>query len=449
MSININDAAQCKAIWINYKYRNNSLKVSADDIKAIEEKYSGKLNNWKLEASKDINQYEITDTVTSDKTGGNTAKAGINAAGTVAVGTFSMLKGGWKEVKGNIGKLFSKGGRSELVESSLTTKTTTKRAAEGLANEQGCEKASASTYVQAAMAIATALLYTLTKPNRNEAEEAMALMNDLQESQDQLIATNEEMQATAEEAQAMADAAETRQNDVNDEIIGDKELFDANMRSYKYLKAKADSGEPLTKEEAANYKRLCCVMNNIGNGINKKGEALTDEIQSVYSDVGEKLETLETGAAQIDEIANFSNEAIDFNSGLKTAATVEMVSQGLNVIQGTTAGIRLLGLGFWNAILAAASFGAAATSGAAVMDQKNIRNQAGMAQDFSEATLDFSDQSAEVHAISDAEWNDAMSVIEQLGPDITDNMKAPDCCIHQTADTTEPQDKTKDKKDKE
>ena len=77
MSININDAAQCKAIWINYKYRNNSLKVSADDIKAIEEKYSGKLNNWKLEASKDINQYEITDTVTSDKTGGNTAKAGV------------------------------------------------------------------------------------------------------------------------------------------------------------------------------------------------------------------------------------------------------------------------------------------------------------------------------------------------------------------------------------
>jgi len=454
MSIDINNVTQCRAAWINYYYRNNSLKIPADVIQQIETKYSGSLSSWKIEASKDINEYEFSDEVPNDNTGRNTANGILNAGANLGAGiaggafNFGEIGANFKQAVSNIKGWFGLGsskageGAANAVASEATSSVSSGGFeaaipdANGMVSDTtmvvedtpaatepaqtGTQGAKATDYIMAAIAIATAIRYWAEHPNADEAQAAEDLQQIMLEIQGVLVETQEQMADAADEAEELSEEAIAVQEEANAAITEDKTLFDAYKRSYDYLKAKSDRGETLTREEQIFFKQLCCLMEAEKEDIDKVSEDVGEDVQGLYAEVGEKLEVFETGEAQITEADEMSNDTADFDSSLKTAATVEMVAMGLNAVTGSTAGIRLLAkagipfIGIVNAILGAASVAAGLSSLIAVAQQYGIRKDASGFQDFAEDIIELSGTSMDFHDLTNDVWDSAMGSIEDL-----------------------------------
>ncbi len=107
--------------------------------------------------------------------------------------------------------------------------------------------------------------------------------------------------------------------------------------SYEALKAKAESGEPLTEEEKALYQELVKYMTETGEGIAETQEETTDLVGELYEDMGSYQEGYDYAAETMGEVEGSTDYAASIDSTTRDQCYTEAVSQGLNAVSGAVA----------------------------------------------------------------------------------------------------------------
>ena len=397
MSIKIESEASCRKAYLNYHCYGNTMGITAKEMGEITTAWKNKLSSWQNSVSNDQNQYEFDDSdfETSKTKGKETAKdatgydgnqagqisrtVGTNIASVGAAG-LSIAQHGMKEAGKNIGNIAAK------VTGKETAKTATK-------------SASWSAYASAILAIATAAAYMIKKPNKTQKEACDEMQTQLQSAQCAAADAQDEMERMGEEIMALSDEANDTNDAANDDIMEQKTEYDMYTSSMAALKAKAESGEPLTQEEKDLYKELAKLAAESGKNIETTQDDASDSVKGIYDEMGEYQDGYDYASETIGEIEGMTDYAASFDKSTKAQCYTEAASQGINAVSAGIAGARLMAGGWWNWALGIASIAAGVTSGIATKEQFNWAGQVGNeistrkdTQDLNSATNDMYDQ---------------------------------------------------------
>ncbi len=452
-SFNLSKATTSQAYaykcWYNYNYGGNTMKISAKDMGELTQTWSGELKNWRATASNDENAYEIDDDDFStakangadsakDKTGysgndtGNIVNNSLSSAASIASFTMgSISAGGIGNFVGGSTKIFQKGGIGSFGKAAST------KTAENGAKTSSGKSASASAYVAAALAIATAAAYKVKKPNKTEKEACDELKNTMNDAQASLQMAQSDMETAGNEIVDLSDEAQTYNEDANSDIEDKKTEYDMYKASYDALMEKAKSGEPLSEDEKALLKELVPLMQQLGIDIGDLSDETTDKVGDIYAQMGDYQETYDNAASTMGEVEGVTDYAESFDGTTRTMCIVETASQGLNAVNGASAGARLMGMGFWNWALGAASIVAGAFSAVAAVEQGKMASDIGdeidarkITQDLNSGTTDLYDENIDIYA-------GQMEGVEDLELEIPEEMEAPEDVMSQLTGDTE------------
>ena len=449
-SFNLSKATTSQAYaykcWYNYNYGGNTMKISAKDMGELTQTWSGELKNWRATASNDENAYEIDDDDFStakangadsakDKTGYsgggktgiavNTAvDAGLGIAGALSAGAATgVVGGGIANVANAAGGAIKTGSAKILGEKSIAVK--------------GGKEAKGSAYTAAALAIATALKYRLSKPNKEQTEACKELKNTMNDAQASLQMAQSDMETAGDEIVDLSDEAQAYNEDANSDIEDKKTEYDMYKASYDALMEKAKSGEPLSEDEKALLKELVPLMQQLGIDIGDLSDETTDKVGDIYAQMGDYQETYDNAASTMGEVEGVTDYAESFDSATKTSCTFETISQGLNSATGFTAGAKLMAGGWWNWALGAASIAAGASSLSAAKEQNNWAGEVSdeidarkITQDLNSGTTDLYDENIDIYA-------GQMEGVEDLELEIPEEMEAPEDVMSQLTGDTE------------
>lgn len=452
-SFNLSKATTSQAYaykcWYNYNYGGNTMKISAKDMGELTQTWSGELKNWRATASNDENAYEIDDDDFStakangadsakDKTGysgndtGNIVNNSLSSAASIASFTMgSISAGGIGNFVGSSTKIFQKGGIGSFGKSAST------KTAENGAKTSSSKSAGASAYVAAALAIATAAAYKVKKPNKTEKEACDELKNTMNDAQASLQMAQSDMETAGDEIVDLSDEAQAYNEDANSDIEDKKTEYDMYKASYDALMEKAKSGEPLSEDEKALLKELVPLMQQLGVDIGDLSDETTDKVGDIYAQMGDYQETYDNAASTMGEVEGVTDYAESFDGTTRTMCIVETASQGLNAVNGASAGARLMGMGFWNWALGAASIAAGAFSAVAAVEQGKMASDIGdeidarkATQDLNSGTTDLYDENIDIYA-------GQMEGVEDLELEIPEEMEAPEDVMSQLTGDTE------------
>lgn len=472
-SFNLSKATTSQAYaykcWYNYNYGGNTMKISSKDMGEITQTWNGELKNWRATASNDENAYEIDDDDYStaklngkesakDKTGYNGSSTGmvvnginralISAAGAgatvaattlgtkVGIGITKKLTG--KAAEKTIEATTKKAGEEAVKKA---TEEATKKGLDEAATkaaqetakktaEEGTKKtasaAKVSAYIAAGIAIATALKYRVSKPNKTEKNACDELQNTMKDAQASLAAAQDDMSSAGDEIVSLSDEAQAYNEDANDEIEDKKTEYDMYKASYDALMEKANSGESLTEDEKALMKELVPMMQQLGVDIGDLSDETTDNVGEIYDEMGTYQDAYDNAASTMGEVEGVTDYAESFDSATRTMCYVEAGSQTLNAASGAMAGAKLLAGGFWNWALGIASIAAGASSGIAAKEQFDWAGDVGTeiharkaTQDLNATTTDMYDENIDIYA-------GQMEGVEDLELEIPEDMSDPE-----------------------
>ncbi|MCM1003013.1 MAG: YkyA family protein [Candidatus Gastranaerophilales bacterium] len=440
MSININSEAWCRKAYLNYHCYGNSMNISADEMGEITKAWSSKLTSWQATVSNDENQYEFDDSdyssykdngkkAAQDQTGyenstGDKAKQISRttgdmafAAGSATLGIVSAAKSGINIGKNiaAIGK-FGKGGTALTKNVGSATK----------AANAGNGAAKTCAIVGASLAIATATMYRVMKPNKTQKEACDELQNVMANNQAALSETQADMENMANEIIDLSDQANEANEEANDNIEEQKTEYDMYKASYEALKAKAESGEPLTEEEKALYQELIKYMTETGENITETQENTTDVVGNLYDDIGTYQEGYDYAAETMGEVEGSTDYAASVDATTRDQCYTEAVSQGLNAVGGAVSGAQLLGSGPWFWALGAASIAAGISSGFASAEQISMAGEVGTEIDMRKDTQNFNTETMDMYDEEIDAYDGFMTGVEDLELEIPDDVAAPE-----------------------
>ena len=436
MSISISEA-QARLIYLDYHTRGNTMGTSAQEMGAIVSQYSDKIHTW--QASVDSNQYEWDDSdyyqyieagskIGMEATGGHTRKdqaddavkvAGETIlAGVGAVGGFAMGKIVGKKVTEEVAKNVVK----ETVKegSKAAGKTATERAA-----------AAFSSYFAITLAVITAAIYWIKKPNKEGAKACEDIKNPLANAQGALQGSQAEMENMKTEMVQLSDEASSQNDNTNAQIADKKTEQDYYMSIYRSIKAKIDAGKKLSDDEKALYKVAAGKINNTGTNINN----LVEENQLIISDINESMGTYQEGydyaAETMGEAQGLVEYSASFDKQTKTLAYVEMISQGLNLASVGIALAKLAATIFMPStwIAMAAGAGAMASSGIAMKEQADIAKNAGNTIEQREITEDINAATQDVYDVEIDNYAVLMEGTETLEVAVPKDIKTVDASV--------------------
>lgn len=370
--------------WYNYNYGGNTMGISAKDMGEITQTWNTELTKWRKTAksSHDENKYEIADddfntaklnakdtikdeTGCSGKTGGMIANATVDTVVSVAGGVATLASNG--VVRGAVGGFANKAGNAIK---GIFGKKASKAGKSG-------KSAKGSAYLAAAIAIAVAAKYRISKPNKTEKEACDELQNSMIDAQASLASAQGDMESYASEIEDLSDEAHAQNEDANDSIEEDKTEFDMYKASYDALIEKVKSGEPLNEDEQSLLNELIPLMQELGININETQEETTDSVGSLYEEMGTYQDGYDDAAATMAEVEGVTDFAEGFDSATQTSCYVEAASQGLNAISGASAGAKLMAGGPWNWVLGGAAIAAGVSSGLASKEQIDMAGAVG------------------------------------------------------------------------
>lgn len=436
-SFNLSKATTSQAYaykcWYNYNYGGNTMKISSKDMGEITQTWNGELKNWRATASNDENAYEIEDDDYStaklngkesakDKTGYDGGKGGMiaggvgdalgSAVGAVATGAATGAIRGWVGGVAN-----TAGGAIKNASKSVLGKNSVKA---------GKKEAKGSAYLVATLAIATALKYRLSKPNKEQKKACDELQNTMQDAKASLAAAQDDMTTAGDEIVDFSDQAQVYNEDANDEIEDKKTEYDMYKVSYDALMEKVKSGESLTEDEKALMKELVPMMQQLGVDIGDLSDETTDNVAEIYDKMGTYQDTYDNAAETMAEVEGVTDYAENFDEATRTMCYVEGFAQGLNAASGATAGAKLMAGGWWNWALGIASIAAGASSGFASAEQFDWAGKVGNeinarkeTQDLNATTTDMYDENIDAYA-------GQMEGVEDLELEIPEDMSDPE-----------------------
>ena len=414
--------------WYNYNYGGNTMGISAKDMGEITQTWNTELTKWRATAktSQDENKYEIAD---DDF---NTAKN--NAKNTIKDETGCSGKKGGMIANGIIDSGFSATGAvSSIVEfkgGSLLGKCNS-----GIKNLFGADASKAgksgkaakgSAYLAAAIAIAVAAKYRISKPNKTEKNACDELQNSMTDAQASLASAQGDMESYASEIEDLSDEAHAQNEDANDSIEEDKTEFDMYKASYDALIEKVKSGEPLNEDEQSLLNELIPLMQELGINIQDTSEEATDYVGVLYDEMGTYQEGYNEAAATMAEVEGVTDYAEGFDSATRTSCYVEAASQGLNAISGATAGARLLAGGPWNWVLGGAAIAAGVSSTIASKEQIDMAGDVGTEISMRKETQDINIDTQAMYDENIDVYDGQLQSVEDLELEIPDDIEAPE-----------------------
>ena len=435
MSISISEA-QARLIYLDYHTRGNTMGTSAQEMGAIVSQYSDKIHTW--QASVDSNQYEWDDSdydqyiedgreIGMEATGGHTRKdqaddvakvAGeTTLAGVGAVGGFAMGK-----IVGEVSGEVAKNVVKETVKegSKAAGKTATERAA-----------AAFSSYFAITLAVITAAIYWIKKPNKEGAKACEDIQNPLTNAQGALQGSQAEMENMKTEMVQLSDEASYQNDNTNAQIADKKTEQDYYMSIYRSIKAKIDAGKKLSDDEKNLYKVAAGKINNAGTDIN----GLVEENQLIISDINESMGTYQEGydyaAETMGEAQGLTDYSESFDKQTRTLAYVEIAAQTLNAGSALIACSKLLATAMlpWNWAMIAAGAAAAASSGVAVAEQTKFVTTAGKTIEQREITEDINAATQEVYDVEIDNYAVLMEGTETLEVAVPTDIKTVDASV--------------------
>ena len=460
MSININSEAACRRAYINYHCYENSMGITEDEMSEIVQTWGNRVNSWQNSVSNDENEYEFDDSDFKAYNRGRQevedASGKANKGGQIARGAVDAVAGiggaAWNVATGGLGALAKEGKAlfsKEMLNSNLfnpgstanvageATKGVTKEVTEEVTKEvteetaenatkEVSKAAEWSTYIQAALAIATALMYRIDKPNKDEVAACDEYQNLLGNAQYALMDAQDIMEDAKDELEKLSDEAYEKNEEGNEQIEENKTEQDFYLMSLNSLKAKAESGTPLTKAEQAFYNNLVKVINSAGTNIQDTSENMTDEVGEIYDEMGGFQEVYDDAASTSVEVLGMTDEAESLDKSTKAMCILQSVSQGMNAASGVMAGAKLMGMGWWNWALGIASIAAGVSSGVAVAEQismaKNVQDEINVR----ETTQGMNVQTQEMYEEEIDVYEGLMTGVEDLEIEEPEEFKVPD-----------------------
>ena len=365
MSINIsqalNSANYAKKVWINYYYGENTVGASASDIGKITSQWSSKISSWKdFAETMDENDYKLTEEdlknykddgkdETADKIGysnsrkdkntrnGHLLADGVGAAGGLVCGITSAI---------NTGGIVNEG---------VTLKKPIGKSGTG----------NTTAYVAAGLAIYTAAQYFIGgKANKREVDALGELKDVMTELQTEGENAQNDLELMDSELIDAADHAEEVSETANETMSDSKAYYDYNASVIKYFESAKTAGYEFTEDDIAMYEESLAYMEEMNATVSTTQDEADTEINDTYSN----MESYQDGFDEVAETAGMTEGATDFAAEFDDATNIscrmEATSQFANAASGLLAAAQLLGLGWWNAILAAASAAAGITSAA-------------------------------------------------------------------------------------
>ena len=460
-SFNLNNALTSQSYaykcWYNYNYCGNTMGIDSKSMSEINQNWSGELANWRATASNDENAYEIEDDdyssaknrgkeIGKDKTGYDGGKGGMIANTTVdaalGAGTAAMSFGAGKLVEKGVAKIgtnmmnkaaaniasnTSLNSAGKIVSSSSSKLGETgAKLSDAAANGVGSKGAKISDIATVVMAAATAAKYWIQKPNKEQKEACDELQNTMTDAQTSLADAQGDMETYAAEVEEKSNEAEEYNNERNDEIEKQKTEFDMYRRSYDALMEKVNNGETLTDSEKELLKQLVPVMQELGETMNDGIDETTETVADIYDEMGTYQEGYDGAAETMGEVEGLTDFAESFDKATQTSCYVQTAAQTLNATGAGLAAARLAGKAFVGWAFAAVGIAAAASSGAAALQQKEWAGNVGTEIGKREATQDFNASTSEIYDERIADYEGYLGVVDDLELEVPDDMEVPD-----------------------
>ena len=420
----LNSQSYAYKCWYNYKYGNNTMQISANDMNKINQTWSSELAIWKANALDDENKYEIEDDDFSKavKDGKESAKddtgyegggkgkmitrGAVDAAGagTGAILTFGpMIKDGIKKIASK----FSKKGTEE------TAKNASKEAGKGA-------------WVTAAIAIATSAHYYVNKPNKEQKEACDVLRDEtLPEAMGEVDGALQTMEEANEETLLAAETAQEQNDAATETLETDKTEFDFYNDSIKELSI---------------YNSIKVEMATASENLDVTAEETQEIVEENHDIMLEQVDKYDDSATNLANVQGITDYAESFDSTAKTMCNIECISQSLNSASGATAGAKLcatagLNIGQW--IMGGASIAAGVASGVAAAEQGKWAGDIGAEIASREATQDFNSEAQDIYDESIEFFDGAVETVEELELPIPEDMEVPEENLVVTEDESE------------
>ncbi len=460
MAININSEAVCRKAYLNYHCYGNTMGISAEEMGKITQAWSDRISSWQATVSSDENEYEFDDSDYSnykeegknagkDATGGYERNIGGAWTGTVTKGAVSGF-GTLVSYAGTkfLGKTVSGAlnGFGSTMMKSLGANAAKKCSAEGVKKVAGIavkdtakdsgKKAlenSGSWSVAAPLALAMAIAYKVSKPNKEAKEACDALQTEMVGAQSTLTETQDEMETMADEIIALSDEATMVNEDTNEELEERKTEYDMYMASFLAIEEKVKAGEPLTDSEKELYEEVVGYMVEISTVVEELAGDTTDEVSDLYDEIGTYQEGYDIAAETMGEIEGLTDYAASFDEASRTLCYVEVVSQTLNGASGIKAGVKAgmaaaasLGFNAWAWACAAMGASAGVMSAVAVKEQMDFAGKIGTEIDMRRATQDLNTDTMDIYTEEIDTYDGYMQGVEELELEMPDEISAPE-----------------------
>ena len=350
--------------WVNKKYENNTLGITNDDLKQIEDRWGNeRIHDWKVEAESDHTEYEIDDedfdmakleskeatkTEVEGKTGENSAKIqkGRNAANITggALSFAGAATGAGFAIAGGIGG--------------------------GIAS-------AAAFIITCPLALAVGVLYKATKPNKKPHDALMELKTLMETSTATLQQNQEEMQNLGTKVEEMASSAENEQKRKQEEINVKAQVLMYATIIQNEIRNKVNAGEPIMASEKTMFNEsskqisaLATEVDMLTGSLISNSATQASEILSVSGEFDQKALNIATAIGQADFAASF-------DEATRNLAIAQVAMQSANAVAGTSGAIAAMVMGsspftFWTLAFATMGFTGAGLSISGVVEQSNF-----------------------------------------------------------------------------
>ena len=441
---NIGSEAWCRRAYLNYHCHGNSMGLTPQDMGEITQTWSNRLSSWQNSVSTDETEYDFDDSEYEmyKENGKEAAKEATghdgSQGGQIARTTGDSISG----VAGALGSTIGAGIANtaaraiggQALKNSITKGATYAAAKAGA---KGASQSAASNSVQnakvgwiitAPLALATGIMYTAKKPNKDEKEACDALQGEMTAAQETLTSAQGDLETYGGEIEELSDLANDTNEDANDEIEDQKTEYDMYYETMVALQAKIDAGEELSDSEKELYKSCVGYLKEIGANITELSEDTTDEVDELYDTIGDYQDGFDTAAETMGEVEGLTDFAESIDESTQIMCYVEGAAQTLNAASGGKAaweaGAFALSGGLFTAW--AWAFAAMGTAGAAMsivgsFQQFSWAGDVGAEIEMREATQDMNTETLDIYDEQIDYYDGYMAGIEDLELEIPED----------------------------
>lgn len=415
--------------WVNKNYENNTLAITDDEIRQIEERWGNeRVRDWKFEAENDHTEYEIDDEdfdlaalesqedtkaeveeVTGEgsatykqkgNNAGNYTAAGINAGaavGTTVANVAATTAATAAQTAATTAQLASitANGASMAAQTAVSTHgifssqaalassaassaqaTASSAQASAQAASAAADKAAnvgkALCYVGCAVSLAIGVLYEATRPNKKPHEALMQLKELMKTSTDNLVQEQLAMEDIGNEAEEKASNSEQEQDQKQKEINVKAQVLMFATLIQMDIQNKMNAGEPITASEKTMFDNAAGQISTLAGEVQTLSADLANTSEVNASEISLLTGEFDQKALNIANALGQAEFAATFDQATRNLCIVQAASQALNVVSGGVNGALAIGTGPWGWVFAAMGFAGAGMSVHGVIEQSKF-----------------------------------------------------------------------------